>query len=131
MFVEQPLALPGSANYGWIWIIGVGGQTHMQTNTQTDRHINTISRPGVGAWQSEKYWYQKVTFWKILQIQIEVYPKTSIEPKYGTFYLNNEVKVHGIVLLVQLSWRVTSPSETTLPHSFYVRILFVFLSFFA
>ena len=36
--------------------------------------------------------------------------QNSIEPKYGAFYLNNKVKVHGLVLLVQLSWTVASPS---------------------
>ena len=37
-------------------------------------------------------------FWKV-----EIYPQTSIEPKYGEFYLKNEVSSHGLVLLVQLS----------------------------
>ena len=43
------------------------------------------------------------TFWKIWQIQIEIQPQISIEPKYGALYLNNKVRVHGLVLLVQLS----------------------------
>ena len=30
-------------------------------------------------------------------------PSNFIEPKYGAFYLHNEVRVHGLVLLVQLS----------------------------
>ena len=33
-------------NYGWVG-------THRQTNTQTDRHINTMTRPGSGAGLSE------------------------------------------------------------------------------
>ena len=45
----------------------------------------------------------KGTFWKIRRIQIQKYPQTSIEPKYGAFYLNDKVRVHGLVLLVQLS----------------------------
>ena len=43
------------------------------------------------------------TFWKIRRIQIQMNPQTPIKPKYGAFYLNNEVRVHGLVLLVQLS----------------------------
>ena len=43
------------------------------------------------------------TFWKIRHIQIQIYPQTYIEPKCGAFYLKNEVSVHGLVLLVQLS----------------------------
>ena len=42
-------------------------------------------------------------FWEIWHIQIQMYPQTSIEPKYGEFYLKNQVSVHGLVLLVQLS----------------------------
>ena len=42
-------------------------------------------------------------FGKIWRIQIHIYPQTSIEPKYGEFYLKNEVSAHGLVLLVQLS----------------------------
>ena len=50
--------------------------------------------------------YKKVlrgTFWKIWHIQIQIYPQTYIEPKYGEFYLKNEVSAHGLVSLVQLS----------------------------
>ena len=43
------------------------------------------------------------TFWKIWHIQIQIYPQTYIESKYGAFYLKNEVSAHGLVLLVQLS----------------------------
>ena len=43
----------------------------------------------------------KGTFWKIRRIQIEIYPETSMEPKYEAFYLDNKVRVHGLVLLVQ------------------------------
>ena len=47
---------------------------------------------------------------KIQRIHIQIYPQTSIEPKYGEFYLKNEVSAHGLVLLVQLSLRVAPPS---------------------
>ena len=40
-------------------------------------------------------------FWKIQLIQIQIYPKTSIEAKYGAFYLRNKVSANGLVLLVQ------------------------------
>ena len=43
------------------------------------------------------------TFGEIWHIQIQIYPQTSIEPKYGAFYLKNKVSAHGLVLLVQLS----------------------------
>ena len=42
-------------------------------------------------------------------IEIQMYPQTYIEPKYGAFYLKNEVSAHELVLLVQLSWRVAPP----------------------
>ena len=28
---------------------------------------------------------------------VQIYPQTPIKPKYGAFYLNNKVRVHGIV----------------------------------
>ena len=43
------------------------------------------------------------TFGEIWRIQIQIYPQTSIEPRYGAFYLTNEVSAHGLGLLVQLS----------------------------
>ena len=43
------------------------------------------------------------TFGEIWRIQIQMYPQTSIEPKYGAFNLKNKVSAHGLVLLVQLS----------------------------
>ena len=43
------------------------------------------------------------TFWEIWCIQVQVYTQTSIEPKYGAFYLKNEVSAHGLVLLGQLT----------------------------
>ena len=43
------------------------------------------------------------TLWKMRRIQIQIYPQTSIEPKYVAFYSNTKVRVHGLVLLVQLS----------------------------
>ena len=46
---------------------------------------------------------------EIWRIWIQMYPQTSIEPKYGEFYLKNEVSAHGLNLLVQLSWRVAPP----------------------
>ena len=42
-------------------------------------------------------------FWKIWRIQVQIYPKTYIEPKYGAFYLKNKVSARGLVSLVQLS----------------------------
>ena len=48
-------------------------------------------------------------FQKIQRIQIQIYSQTSIERNYGEFYLKNKVSAHGLVLLVQLSWRVASP----------------------
>ena len=42
-------------------------------------------------------------FGDIWRIQIQMYPQNSIVPKYGEFYLKNEVSAHGLVLLVQLS----------------------------
>ena len=52
---------------------------------------------------TKKYRGQKSTFWNIWRKQVQMYPQTSIEPKHGVFNLNKEVKVHGLVLLVQLS----------------------------
>ena len=49
------------------------------------------------------------TFWEIWHIQIQIYNKTSIDPKYGVFYLKNKVSVPHQSLLVQLSLRVTPP----------------------
>ena len=42
-------------------------------------------------------------FRKIRQIHIQIYFQGPIEPKYGAFYLNNQVQFQGLVLLVQLS----------------------------
>ena len=44
-----------------------------------------------------------VIFGKYRGIQIQIYPKTSIEPKYGYFYLKNKVSVSFQSLLVQPS----------------------------
>ena len=49
------------------------------------------------------------TFWKIRRLQIQICPQTSIEPKYGAFYMKDEVSAHGLVLLVQMRWRVAPP----------------------
>jgi hypothetical protein len=43
------------------------------------------------------------SFGDIWRIQIQIYPQTSIEPRYGALYLTNEVSEHGLGLLVQLS----------------------------
>ena len=48
------------------------------------------------------------TFCKLGCIHILIYPN-SYWAKYGTFYLNNKDRVHGLGLQVQLSWRVASP----------------------
>ena len=53
------------------------------------------------------------TFLEICHIQIQIYPQTYIEPKYGAFYLKNKVSAHGLVLMVQLSRRVAPPYQ---PH---------------
>ena len=49
------------------------------------------------------------TFWKIRHIQIQKYPQTSNQPKYGAFSLRNEFSARGLVLLFQLSCRVAPP----------------------
>ena len=41
-----------------LWVtfeLQVGGQADRHTDTQTDTHINTMTRPGLGAEPSEKY----------------------------------------------------------------------------
>ena len=43
------------------------------------------------------------TFGEIWRIQIQIYPQTFIEPRYGSFYLTNKVSAHGLGLLVQLN----------------------------
>ena len=62
------------------------------------------------------FWLKKNTglkifffFLEIWRIQIQIYPQTPIEPKYGAFYLKNKVGVPFQSLLVQLRWRVTPP----------------------
>ena len=42
-------------------------------------------------------------FWKIWRIQIQIYIQTSIETKYGAFYLKNKFSVPLQSLLVKLS----------------------------
>ena len=46
------------------------------------------------------------TFGEIWRIQIQMYPKTYVELKYGAYYLKNKVSAHRLGLVVQLSWRV-------------------------
>ena len=58
----------------------------------------------------KQQWVLRCTFG---EIQIQIYPKTYVELKYGAFYLNNEVSgtdsAHRLGLVVQLSWRVAPP----------------------
>ena len=64
------------------------------------------------------------TFWEIRRMQIQIYPQTSIEPKYVAFYVKNVVRVPLQSLLVQLSWRVAFPYNSvcrTIPG--YARLL--------
>ena len=46
------------------------------------------------------YWHQQKntwgTFWRIRCIQIRIYTKTSVEPKYWEFYSKNKVRVHTL-----------------------------------
>ena len=42
------------------------------------------------------------TFGEIWRKQIQIYPQTSTEPRYGAFYLANNVSAHGLGLPVQL-----------------------------
>ena len=51
------------------------------------------------------------TFEKIWRIQIQIYPKTYGELKYGASYLNNKVSAHRLALVVQLSGRVAPPFD--------------------
>ena len=44
----------------------------------------------------------KGTFWEIWRIQIQMYPQTPFEPKYGAFNLMNKVSAYGLRLVVQL-----------------------------
>ena len=54
------------------------------------------------------------TFGEIWRIQIQIYPKTYVELKYGACYLKNKVSAHRLGLVVQLSWRVAPPLPQTL-----------------
>ena len=58
-------------------------------------------------YRPKRTWFKStcISFLKICRIQIKTCPQTSIEPKYSAFDLNNKVTVHGLVLLVQLSWQ--------------------------
>ena len=42
---------------------------------------------------------------------------TPIGQIYGAFHNNNEVRVHGLVLLVEQSWRVASPYDEIYLHT--------------
>ena len=46
------------------------------------------------------------TFGESWRIQIQIYPKTYVELKYGACYLHNKLSAHRLRLVVQLSWRV-------------------------
>ena len=54
------------------------------------------------------------TLGDIWRIQIQMYPQTSYEPKYGAFTMKNKVSAHGLGLVVQLSFRVAPPVRTYL-----------------
>ena len=43
------------------------------------------------------------TFGEIWRIQIQIYPKTDVELKYGASNLKNEVSAHRLGLVVQLN----------------------------
>ena len=43
------------------------------------------------------------TFVEIWRRKIQMYPQTSIKPKYVAFYLKNKVSAHELRLLVKLS----------------------------
>ena len=63
-------------------------------------------------YRPKKYLDKKSTFRYFLgnlAHRNKIYPQNPIEPKYGALYLNNKVTVHGLVLLVQLSWKVGYP----------------------
>ena len=53
------------------------------------------------------YFYEKQvlkdTFREIWRIQIQFYPKSYVELKYGACILKNEVSAHRLGLVVQLS----------------------------
>ena len=50
----------------------------------------------LGASQQCENLAKKGPFWKIQHLQIKIYPKISIEPKYDDFYSNNKVSDHGL-----------------------------------
>ena len=58
-------------------------------------------------------------------MKIKIYPHTSIETKFGAFYLKNEVSANVLVLLVKLSWRVAPPY----PHILGLALNQIFLKF--
>ena len=54
------------------------------------------------------------TFGEICRIQIQIYPKIYVELKNGAVNLKNEVSVHRLGIVVQLSWRVAPPREVAI-----------------
>ena len=50
---------------------------------------------------------------EIWRIQIQIYPKTNVELKYGAFYLKNKVSAYRLGLVVQLSLRVAPPLKSS------------------
>ena len=44
------------------------------------------------------------TFGEIWRTQIQIYPTTYVDLKYGACYLKNKVSAHRLGLVVQLSW---------------------------
>ena len=61
VFVEQTLASPRSANYRIIELQVKQEGADIQTDTQTNRHINTMTRSGLRAGPSEKTNHEKLS----------------------------------------------------------------------
>ena len=84
LFVDNMLKYLKHQELQWanhqITFIGRGSYSSAQLNKQPSK-IGCLGLQGA--------------FWKIRQKQIQIYPQTSIEPKYGEFYLKNGVSAHG------------------------------------
>ena len=81
-------------------------QTNRQTHKPTNKHTSQLLDPEGRVGEKQVL---RGTFGEIWRIQIQIYPQTSIEPRYGAFSLTNKVSAHRLGLLVQLSWRVAPP----------------------
>ena len=67
-------------------------------------HCCEAPRTMLSNYFGEKYVLRlRGTVGDIWRIQIQMYPQTSIEPKYGAFNLKNKVSAHGLGLIIQLS----------------------------